>query len=129
MPIEKTWINIDEICALAEVTLSDVSRIASVSRTTLYSLQRGDKVRRSTVIRILRSILLSKRSSEAHIFVRAELRKIGANAPRNRPAIEIIDALDDIVVDIATIADAPGPYDQSRLVALVEELHRIVIGK
>ncbi|MEM6933563.1 MAG: hypothetical protein AAF526_08235 [Pseudomonadota bacterium] len=51
---------------------------------------------------------------------------MGANFGRARTAREVVDALDEIVLDVATIRDAQGTYDHSRLVELVRELERVV---
>lgn len=126
MSSEKETTNVRSVCDQCDLTISDLSRISGVSRTTIYALDRGEPVRRATVVRLLRALGQSKRCNPVWEQIRAELRRMGAGTGRARTAREVIDALDEIVLDVATIGDAQGSYDHSRLVQLVRELDRIV---
>lgn len=126
MSDEKATFDIQEICEICGVTLSDINRISSVSRTTLYSLGRGEFVRKATVVRLLQCLLLSAKCIHARPLIRQHLRRLSASGGNRRTASDIVQTLDDLVIDIATIHDAPGKFDLGKLEELVLELDRTV---
>ena len=126
MSMEKANLNIRAICDACGMTISDMNRITSVSRTTLYALDRGDFVRKATVVRLLQTLLSSNRYEAGRQLIRQNLRRLNASGGRRRTAEDIVQALDDLILDVATIHDAPGDFDLGRLQSLTQELDRVV---